>query len=1058
MLRFILKARWGIVALWLIIAAVLIFTAPSMGELVREKGDITVPEGYSSSTASSILKEISEADGGGKELQIALVFHKEEGIRDGERQEIQQALDELRANMNELSISSITDPFSTPEAADKMISQDGATLLTSLSVQPGDRTIKELEQGIREVLDQVSVEHYMTGEEQINGDMIDSSEQGLKKSEYFTVIFILLILVVVFRSAIAPFVPLLTVGLSYVVSQSIVSFLVDRFDFPISTYTQIFMVAVMFGIGTDYCILLISRFKEELQTAADKWEAVVQTYKKAGKTVFFSGLAVLVGFSAIGFSQFVLYRSAVAVAVGIAVMLLALITIVPFFMAVLGSKLFWPLNKSLEHKENRFWGAIGGFSLKRPWAALLIVAAVTLPFLFTYSGNVSFNSMEEIGEQFESVKAYNIISESFEPGETLPTKLVIRNDEEMDSAEYMTLAEKISRAIAEVDGVASVRSLSRPAGDELTEFTLNSQVKTVGDGLGQGSEGLGAIRNGLAEASAALTENEPKLAEAASSTGQLVAGTAELKSGISQMQDGLTAIQHGIQDGSAGAGELKKGLQQVKSSAQQLADANSQLLASYQQIGGGLTELNGGLGQMSQQLEAATQGFSALDARFTSLEGKYPELAADMDYLTIRGTVAELGKALPQLAAGLTQIHSELGKVVSGMDQANQGFAAAVAGGQQLAGGLDQFIAGLDQLERGLNQAAAGQGQVIGNIPDVVAGLSQIEDGQQQIQTGFSQFAGQISLLTDGLDQSVDGLAQVSDGLDTAKDYLNEVGSSDSELAGWYVPAEALENEQINQVFDLYLSPDRKVMTMDVVFSSNPYGTAAIDEIDAVQAAVAKAVQDTKLENAEIAIGGVTSTFNDLKTISGEDYTRTVILMLAGIFIILVILLRSLIMPLYIIASLVLTFYASMGFSEWIFADVLHYSGISWATPFFSFVILVALGVDYSIFLMDRFNEHKDWGAGQAILHAMKNMGTVILSAAVILAGTMASMYPSGVLSMLQIATVVITGLFLYSVILLPFFIPVMVRMFGNWNWWPFSRAESEDNAAGHNQGSHYTM
>lgn len=1057
-MRFILKARWGILVLWLVAAAVLIFTAPSMGDLVREKGDITVPNGYSSSTASSILKEVSDAKGDGKELQIALVFHKEQGISEVEKQEIKQALEDMRGNMDALSISGITDPFSTPEAADKMISKDGATLLSSLSVQPGDRSMEDVEEGIRHALEPVSVDHYMTGEEQINGDLIDSSEQGLKKSEYFTVIFILLILFVVFRSAVAPFVPLLTVGLSYVISQSIVSFLVDRFDFPISTYTQIFMVAVMFGIGTDYCILLISRFKEELQTAPDKWEAIIETYKKAGKTVFFSGLAVLVGFSAIGLSQFVLYRSAVAVAVGIAVMLLALITIVPFFMAVLGNKLFWPLNKSLEHKENRFWGVIGGFSLKRPWAALLIVAAVTVPFLFTYTGNVSFNSMEEIGEQFESVKAYNIISESFEPGETLPTKVVIRNDEEMDSAEYMTLAEKISRAVTDVDGVASVRSMSRPAGDELKEFALNSQVKTVSDGLGQGNEGLGQIQDGLAEASAALTENEPKLKEAASSTGQLVEGTGALKSGIEQMQGGLSTIQQGIQDGSAGAGELKKGLQQVKSSAEQLADANSKLLASYQQLGSGLTELSGGLGQISQQLEAATQGLSGLDTRFANLEGKYPELSGDMDYLTIRGTVTEMGKGLPQLAAGLTQLHTELGKVTAGMDQANQGFATASAGGQQLAEGLNQLIAGLDQLETGLNQAAAGQGQVISKIPEVVTGLTQIQDGQQQIQTGFTQFSDQISLLTDGLDQSVDGLAQVSGGLDTAKDYLNEVGSNGGELAGWYVPAEALQNEQITQVFDLYLSPDRKVMTMDVVFSSNPYGKEAIDEIDAVQTAVIKAVEGTKLENAEIAVGGVTSTFNDLKTISSEDYSRTVVLMLAGIFIILVILLRSLIMPVYIIASLVLTFYASMGFSEWIFTDVLNYSGISWATPFFSFVILVALGVDYSIFLMDRFNEHKDWGAGAAILHAMKNMGTVILSAAIILAGTMASMYPSGVMSMLQIATVVISGLFLYSVVLLPFFIPVMVRMFGRLNWWPFSRPEADSNSAEQHRGNHFTM
>ena len=153
------------------------------------------------------------------------------------------------------------------------------------------------------MLEGVQADHYLTSEGLINEDTIVSSEEGLKKTEYITVVFILLILFVVFRSFVAPFVPLLTVGLSYIVSQSVVSFLVDQFNFPISTFTQIFMVAVMFGIGTDYCILLISRFKEELTTSEDTKTAIIETYRKAGGTVIYSGLAVFVGFAAIGLSN-----------------------------------------------------------------------------------------------------------------------------------------------------------------------------------------------------------------------------------------------------------------------------------------------------------------------------------------------------------------------------------------------------------------------------------------------------------------------------------------------------------------------------------------------------------------------------------------------------------------------------------------------------------------------------------------------------------------------------------------------------------------------------------
>jgi len=128
-----------------------------------------------------------------------------------------------------------------------------------------------------------------------------------------------------------------------------------------------------------------------------------------------------------------------------------------------------------------------------------------------------------------------------------------------------------------------------------------------------------------------------------------------------------------------------------------------------------------------------------------------------------------------------------------------------------------------------------------------------------------------------------------------------------------------------------------------------------------------------------------------------------------------------------------------------IFVQLLGHSGFTWAVPFFGFVILIALGVDYSIFLMDRFNEYKNLLVEQAMYRAMKKMGTVIMSAAVILGGTFAAMMPAGMLSLLEIASITIVGLFLYSFVIMPLFIPVMVKIFGEANWWPFQRPVNEE-------------
>lgn len=1045
-MKAILKAKWAVIAVWLVATVLLMFTAPSMTELVREKGQLSVPDGYSSTQAAAMLKEMNAAQSGEHLVQSAMVFYASNGLGEEGKNKVQEAVTKLKSKRDDLSIDTIMNPFDEPTLADKMISKDGKTMMVSISSDMDKLPVSEMRSKVHEALGDIGVEYYLTGNELINEDTIQGSEDGLKKTEYITIIFILVILFAVFRSIVAPFVPLLTVGISYLVSQSIVAFLVDTADFPLSTFTQIFMVAVMFGIGTDYCILLISRYKEELMRQDDTASAIIETYRTAGKTVFFSGLAVFIGFLSIGFSQFILYRSAVAVAVGIAVMLIALFTVVPFFMAVLGNKLFWPSKGSLEHKESRVWGIAGKFSLKRPWAALLIVAVICAPFLISYNGQLSFNSMEEISEDYESVRGFNLIEAGFGAGQSMPATIVMKNDDRMDTGEYMALTERISREILKVDGVESVRSLSRPAGDEIKDFRVTEQVGALNDGLDQTTDGLTQIQKGLSEASRQLSQNEPKLKEAAASGGKLTQGTAELGQGIGQLGDALKQIQKGIQSGSMGVSELKSGLQTAKKSADQLVAANQELLKGYNDAAQGVGALSEAMKTISGQLSGVAQALDGLEVSFRNLEASMPELLQNTDYLTIRGTVEETGKGSSQLASGLTQMQRQTKQAADGLGKANKGFATAVAGQQALGKGLDQLIVGMNALQQGLEQATTGQGQVIQKIPSIENGLEQLRGGQQQIVEGFDQLAGQLGQLTDGLDQSVDGLGEISGGLTTAQDYLAQVQAApDQELSGFFIPQEALDNKDMERAFDNYLSPDRKMMTIDVVFAGNPYAAQTLDSINDIEDAVTRAVKGTKLENAERAISGVTSTYSDLKMISDEDYNRTVILMVTGILLILIVLLRSIIMPLYLLFSLLITYYVSLGITEFVFVDLLGYSGVSWATPFFGFVMLTALGVDYSIFLMDRFNENKTMNVQDAILHAMRNMGTVILSAVLILGGTFAAMYPSGVLSMMQIATVVLSGLILYALLFLPFFVPVMVKIFGRANWWPFSGARQQE-------------
>ncbi|MGM0920593.1 MAG: MMPL family transporter [Bacillota bacterium] len=1042
-MKTIIKSKWFVLIAWIAVVAGLLFAAPNMADLVREKGQIVVPEGYSSSYASEILDEVQKDEGGGDESSVALVFYSEKKLTKTEIAEAEKAIRLLEKNEDKLGITEILTHFNEDSLKEQLVSKDGKAILASVNVAWNDREPTEVREALYGAIQEVKVDHDYTGNWMINEDLMKSSEEGLKKTEGITVVFILGVLLLVFRSVVAPLIPLLAVGFSYLASQSIVSFLVDSFNFPISNYTQIFLVAVLFGIGTDYCILILSRFKEELSAHETVPEAIVATYRNAGRTVFFSGVAVMIGFAAIGFSQFKLYQSASAVAVGVAILLAALFTIVPFFMAILGGKIFWPSKSKAEHGESKLWGVLGRFSLARPFLSLLIVAAICVPFLAVYDGELSFDSLEEVSGDVASIKAFNAIADSFGPGESMPTQIVMKNDEKMDSAEYAALAEKISQELEKVDLVDNVRSVTRPAGEPIEDFFVTKQAESLGKGIGDGKEGIDEISKGLNEAGSELSKSGPELNDASNGINDLISGTSEIQSGLTEVQTNLAAIEDGIRQGSAGSSEIKSGLQQIKAESEKLLAGYEELLKGYEDIQGNLNNLTAQYTQVQNGLSALNEAMVQIQQQdFDYLENKYAGIENEAQYQKLKGTVGTAQQELPKLSAGLSQLNSGLAQLTARMNQANTGFAEANSGQQGVAGGLDALIKGVDQQLAGLNQLADGQGQIIDNMPKFTDGLSGINSGQKQLLDGFGDIGGQLGQLTDGLNQSADGLNQVSDGLGSAQDYLSGLSKS-SDTNGFYLPQEVLESEEFEQALDAYMSEDRKTMTLDVVMEASPYSNEAIEQVPEIKKAVERAVKDTKLENAVVAVGGITSTNADLSTVSAQDYSRTVVLMLVGISIILIFMFRSIIMPIYIIGSLVLAYFTSMAINEVIFVDILQYAGISWAVPFFGFVILVALGVDYSIFLMDRFNEYRDLSVGDAMLMAMKKMGTVIISAAVILGGTFAAMMPSGMLSLLQIASIILIGLFLYALVILPLFIPVMVKSFGQTNWWPFKRVSN---------------
>ncbi|WP_353855698.1 MMPL family transporter [Bacillus sp. Bos-x628] len=1032
----IIKARWMILVVWMITAVILFITAPDLEELTREKGQLNVPDGTPTAEALQLLDKLSDHKG---KKDTGVIVFSEQHLFPAKEQELKKALAALITHAPELHIDGITSYFHVdPDIQKQLLSKDKSTLLVPFKFDHYETKAVKIKEQIEEVLKPYNVSFEMTGQKFVDSDVIKSSQQGLKKTELITMIFIFFILIIVFRSILAPVVPLITIGISYAVSRCVVAFLVEYTQFPLSNFTQIFMVAIMFGIGTDYCILLLSRFKEEIGQGRDVQESIIITYKCAGKTVFFSGLAVLVGFSSIGFAKFQLYQSAVSVAVGVGILLIALVTIVPFFMSVFGKSLFWPSKReNIRHPQSKIWELAGRFSFKRPLISLGLVALITVPPILMYDGTLSYNSLNEIGTKYESVRAFNTISDQFGYGEALPLNVLVESENELDNQEKIVIIEKLTRKLNDIEEVKTVRSVTRPVGDGLSQLYVTSQAKDLGGELGKGNEGIGKISDGLTETNLALIKQKPKIEDSTKGIDKLIHGTKAIKNGIGEVRESLIALEDGVKRSKDGVGTIRQKIKEAKKELEQEYYSSEAMIKELQTMVNTFERHEKSNQELMTTIKKVKKSYENLS--FETLEKRVPKLKDMDEYKDIKKVFRETKEMLKQAEDQMSLYEDEASAFEQKIKKANQVIQALKSKQKEVKRQVHDLMTGLDQIYDGLDQTNKGQKQLIKEMPKIENGADQLADGQKSLKKGFSQFSSKLNLLTDGLDESIEGLEQVKNGFTEADSYLKQLQQApDEEVTGWFIPKEVLKRHDFKQIFHTYMSPDRKLTTFEVILNVNPYSNEAMEGVAKIENTLDLFLPESGLKNANYGVSGISSLNVDLKETSDGDFIRTVIFMLMGIFFILILLLRSIVMPIYLTLSMILTYFTSIGLTEWIFKTFFGYDGVSWAVPFFSFVILVTLGIDYSIFLMDRFNEWKGEHVQASMISAMRNMGSVIISAVAILGGTFAAMLPSGVLSLVEIATVVLIGLLLYAFVVLPLFVPVMVHIFGKWNWWPF--------------------
>ncbi|HHK5535918.1 TPA: MMPL family transporter [Bacillus mobilis] len=1010
--------------LWIVITITMIVTMPNMDKLVKEKGHITIPNTEQSSIADKMIREMDKD--GTEKYDVIAVFNSgsKAALTTEQKDEIIKTINALQNEKEQLGIKEVVSHLDNKDLEKQLVSKDNTTILTQISIDKKHGEISKVTNNLHKKVQTKGVKTYLTGSDLIAGDFLKSSQEGVKTTEVISIIFILIVLIIVFRSPVVPIISLLTVGVSYLVSMGIIAHLVDQFNFPFSNFTQVFVVVVLFGVGTDYNILLFTRFKEELSKQETAFLATKETFKSAGKTVLYSGIAVLIGFASLALASFKLYQSTSAVAIGVLVLLLVLTTLNPFFMVLLGKGMFYPVKTFKGHEDSRLWGFFAKNSVARPFVALIIVCVISIPFVLKYSNTLNYNDLFEVDNKYESKMGINVIEDHFPPGFSSPSTLVIQSDNKLDEASSLQTLDELTDKILKVKGVSEVYSPTRPTGERIKELYINKQAGELNTGLGDANGGIKEINDGLTTAKDKMGSKD---SNSLANVQKLIDGTTEAKNGVSALGTALHQLSSGINDGAQGAQQIESGLTSVHENINVLSNATSQLHAGYAQLEKGLSSYDQYFGSISQAIDGAKKGYEQIEMLMTNFIQTKPELANDPNILQTIGIAKEAQKQLGVLSNELNQLATQHKAAMGSFKEANQSLLKVDNGLKEMNNGVTKLQKGAADLKNGLDEGASGSKQIANKSSELQTGLTKINDGQGQLLTGLKDLQEQMGQLQSGLSKSTEGLEKVSNGLGDAQKYLGELNESKSSEK-FYIPKEVLEGEDFQKALNTYMSHDRKTAKMTIILDVNPYSKEAMPIIEDINKTIDGTLNGTELKSAKKAIGGTTARNVDLKEVTGQDFLRTATIMLIGIAIVLLVITRSFLNTIFIIGSLILAYFASLGISEQISAHLLNVESLSWNVPFFSFIMIVALGVDYSIFVMMRYNELEGDPATK-IVNASRHIGGVVLSAALILGGTFAALIPSGVLTLIQVASVVGVALLLLAIIVMPILLPALIGL-----------------------------
>jgi putative drug exporter of the RND superfamily len=363
--KFSVRFRWPIVIFWIVMVPVLSSSFPNINDVTQNSTKDFLPKNSQTSRAFDLEQVFQKKD---TATNSVIVVSRNSGqLTEADNAAIQQAVDKVK-NVKEVTEVRDLGTSADGQAHEFFVGISGAAFGNGATA-----IIDDIRGQIHSVKLQSGTKIYLTGDLAAGVDQEKANSRGTHSVELYSVILILALLLFVYRSLLAPIVTLIPAGLALAVAQPVIA-QSTKWGVQVGFITQILLIVLLLGAGTDYGLFLVFRMREEMRRKGlNAKEAVIESLTHVGESITFSALTVIAALLSLVLATFGLYKGlGPALAIGLVIMLLIALTFLPAVLAILGRAVFWPSKASKTEFKIGLWGRLADRAIKKPLIVLAL--------------------------------------------------------------------------------------------------------------------------------------------------------------------------------------------------------------------------------------------------------------------------------------------------------------------------------------------------------------------------------------------------------------------------------------------------------------------------------------------------------------------------------------------------------------------------------------------------------------------------------------------------------------------------------------------------------------